>query len=352
MNPSFHPELRSSAASILAIALGFGSLSAQEKEASEVGESFPSLTTVQRPQAAAVKTTFDVLQSVRRSIVHVYWKTEGQSHDRTPGFAAQDGIFVTVRQNAKIAEKVLVDTANGRQESTVAMIDPATGLVLIDGGESAIPAVPALPCGTSREFFISSTIFALQLNHEGHPNQAIQGVVIGRDRTVDGKPMPMAYMRLQIPGAKAFGGLPVLNERGEVVAVDLGTRLDDDGEEFHALPVEAASKLITDLEDFGKRENAWLGVTFNTGTTTAKVVSVRPDSPGAQANLLPGDVVIYFAGARIDTLDDLADTCYTLTPGRAAEIHVLRGVDRVQGRLTPVSVSKKPRIQDSGDAKP
>jgi S1-C subfamily serine protease len=122
----------------------------------------------------------------------------------------------------------------------------------------------------------------------------------------------------------------------------LGRELDDAGSEFHVLPVEVAAKLISDLKLYGRRMEAWIGLRFNTGTTTAKVIGVRPGSPGAACGVLPGDVVIHLAGARIDTIDDLSDSCYTLTPGRAAEIHLLRGVDRLERSLTPQVMTAKP----------
>ncbi len=295
-------------------------------------------------ETSIAPTSFPVLSEVTPSLVHVYWRGEARSRtERTPGFALPNGMFVTVRSSAKVAENVIIRSSTSDHEARIVLIDSNSGLVLAKGSRKAGEEVPPLKLGASRQLYIGDSAFALTLDQDGFAEQTVDGVLIGRDRKVEGKELPVAHLRVRIPDALSFGGLPLLDGRGRVIGVDLGRRLDDDGEEFHVLPIEVASKLATDLQDFGKREDAWLGVTFNTGTTTAKVVSVRPGSPGDQADMKPGDVVIYFGGARIDTLDDLSDTCYCLTPGRAADIHFLRGVTRVQKQLTPAPKSAKPQ---------
>ncbi len=293
--------------------------------------------------SALPPASFPVLGEISPSLVHVFWRGEKRSRtERTPGFAMAGGMFVTVRGAAKVAETVVVRSATKNDhDARVVLIDSASGLVLIRGGQSAMADVAPFVLGSSRSLFIGDSTFALRLNDEGFAEQTLVGVVIGRDRRLEGKELPLAHLRVRIPLSRTVGGLPLLDSRGRVVGIDLGRRFDNKGEEFHVLPIEVASKLATDLQDFGKREDAWLGVTFNTGTTTAKVVSVRPGSPGDRADMKPGDVVIYFGGARIDTLDDLADTCYCLTPGRTAEIHFLRGVTRVERQLTPAAKSAR-----------
>ncbi|MEM1295063.1 MAG: PDZ domain-containing protein [Verrucomicrobiota bacterium] len=295
-------------------------------------------------ETSIAPTSFPVLSEVTPSLVHIYWRGEKRSRtERTPGFALANGMFATVRESAKVAESVIIRSSQSDREAQVVLIDSNSGLVLVKGTRKAGEEVPPMELGTSRQLYIGDPAFALALDQEGQPEQAVDGILIGRDRRVEGKELPVAHLRVRIPNALSFGGLPLLDGRGRVIGIDLGRRLDDNGEEFHVLPIEVASKLATDLLDFGKREDAWLGVTFNTGTTTAKVVSVRPGSPGDQADMKPGDVVIYFGGARIDTLDDLSDTCYCLTPGRSADIHFLRGVTRVQKQLTPAPKSAKPQ---------
>jgi S1-C subfamily serine protease len=282
-----------------------------------------------------------LIRTVETSLVQLYWKGVRKA-ELTPGFPVANGMFVSVRPGATVAEQVVIRKQGSDYQAKVVLVDPHSGLVLIEGPKGSTPMIPPLPLGSSRGVFISDPLFAVRLNSEGLPEQCVIGVLSGRDRRLEGEPLPVAYLRPRIPESVSLGGLPVLDATGRVVGIDLGNHLDDDGQEFHALPVEVATKLVTDLEDFGKREEAWLGITFNTGTTTPKVVSVRPNSPGGRAGVQPGDIVIQFAGTRIDSLDDLADTCYFLTPGRTAEMAILRGISQIQRSVQPISITAKP----------
>ncbi|MFT5464974.1 MAG: hypothetical protein ACI8UO_000060 [Verrucomicrobiales bacterium] len=303
------------------------------------------ITEIEDPAIIALR----MLKGVKHSIVRVFWKKdEGAVH--TPGFCVAEGMFLSVRGEAKLHEDVILRTESGTDHrSNVVLVDLASGLVLIRGAKDDQSVLP-LKLGGSRNIYIGDQLFGLGLNTEGLAERGIVGALIGRDRSVDGKSLPIAHLRPEIPDGLSDGGLPIINREGEVIGIDLGKTLDDEGEEFHALPAEVAVKLITDLQDFGQRKDAWLGLTFNTGTTTPKVVSVRPGSPGDRANIQPGDVVIQFAGARIDTIDDLADVCYTLSPGREVPVDVLRGVTRVQRSLEPTAASDRPGGGEPGAA--
>ncbi|MEQ1843835.1 MAG: S1C family serine protease, partial [Verrucomicrobiales bacterium] len=231
----------------------------------------------------------------------------------------------------------------------VVLIDPASGLVVLNSANRIDESLQPLGLGSSRGLFVGDSVFAMRVVAlTGEPERTEVGLVVGRDRKVDGRLLEVAYLRLRIPEAGSLRGMPVFDDAGRVIGLDLGRELDSGGAEFHALPIEVAAKLLSDLKVFGRRMDAWIGLRFNTGTTTAKVVGVRPGSPGAACGVLPGDVVIHLAGARIDTIEDLSDSCYTLTPGRAAEIHFLRGVDRIERSLTPEVISAKPEEKAPG----
>ncbi len=288
-----------------------------------------------------------VFSRVAPSIARIYWEEERNGPRATHGFFVGGGCFLSVRPEATLSEEASVRTAGDTRDARVVLIDPASGLVILQSANRLDDSLEALRLGTSRGLFVGDSVFAIRFHPEaGTPEATEVGIVLGRDRKVDGRPLEVGYLRIQLPGAVSIPGMPVFDHRGEVIGLDLGRELDDGGKEFHALPVEVAAKLVSDLKQFGRRVDAWIGLRFNTGTTTAKIVGVRPGSPGALCGVLPGDVVIHFAGARIDTIEDLSDSCYTLTPGRAAEIHVLRGVDRIERMLTPDLLTAKP--DDSG----
>jgi len=283
-----------------------------------------------------------LFQRVAASLARADWQRD-EGGGATHAFFVGDGIFLTVRPEAALSEEVSLRTVQGTRDARVVLVDGASGLVLLSSANRLDEALEPLPLGASRMLFIGDSVFAIRVDaRTGEPQGTEVGVVIGRDRKVDGKLLEVAHLRVQLSGVVSLRGMPVFNHTGQVVGLDLGTELDDAGAEFHVLPVELAAKLVSDLKEYGRRVDAWIGLSFNTGTTTAKVVSVRPGSPGAACGVLPGDVIIHFAGARVDTIDDLSDSCQTLTAGRAAEIHLLRGVDRIERFVTPSSLAAKP----------
>jgi S1-C subfamily serine protease len=283
-----------------------------------------------------------LFRRVAVSLARADW-TEGRGEDSSHAFFVGDGVFLTVRPGAALSEEVTLRTAQGTRDARVVLVDPPSGMVLLSSANRLDETLEPLPLGASRTLFVGDSVFAIRVDpRTGEALGTSVGMVIGRDRRVDGKSLEVAHLRVQLNGVVSLRGMPVFDHRGQVVGLDLGEELDDGGEEFHVLPVEMAAKLVSDLKEFGRRVDAWIGLRFNTGTTTAKVVAVRPGSPGAVCGVLPGDVVIHFAGARIDTIEDLSDSCHTLTAGRAAEIHLLRGVDRIECVLTPGRLADKP----------
>ncbi len=299
-------------------------------------------------QPKGIFVSSQLLKDARTSMVQVFWRGKEKTEE-TPGFAVSNGMFVSVRKGATVMQEVVLRNGDKDYEGRVVLVDTKSGVVLLEGVQSEVDSIPPLALGTSRSFYVGDALFAVTLDDTGRADRCLVGLMVGRDRRLEGTRLPIGLLRAQIPECEPIGGLPIMEGSGKVIAIDLGRELEDDGE-FHALPIEVVAKLVTDLENFGKREDAWLGVTFNRGTTTPKVVSVRPNSPGDRAGLLPGDIVINFAGARIDTLDDLSDTCYCLTPGRETEIHILRGITSVKRKLQPMAVSSKP--QDGGVPRP
>lgn len=284
-----------------------------------------------------------MLQRVSGSVARALWQEAVGGPDFTQAFFVGDGTFLSVKPGAALSDEVVLRTAEGEREGRVVLVDPASGLVVLHCASRLEESLEPLGFGSSRALFIGDSVFALRVVPlSGLPEKTEVGILVGRDRKVEGKLLEVAYLRVRVEGGGSVKGMPIFDGAGRVVGLDLGRELDAGGAEFHALPIEVAAKLVSDLKVYGRRMEAWIGLRFNTGTTTAKVIGVRPGSPGAACGVLPGDVVIHFAGARIDTIDDLSDSCYTLTPGRAAEIHLLRGVDRIESSLTPQVLSARP----------
>jgi serine protease Do len=84
-----------------------------------------------------------------------------------------------------------------------------------------------------------------------------------------------------------------------------------------AIPAKLARPVIDQLRATGKVARGWLGVQIQTVTEDiakglgldeaegALVAGVQPNSPAAQAGILPGDVIIKYNGEKVARLKDL-----------------------------------------------
>lgn len=74
-----------------------------------------------------------------------------------------------------------------------------------------------------------------------------------------------------------------------------------------------------------------LGVTADRG---ALVLGVDAGSPGDNAGIRPGDVVVEFAGERVDSIEDLLGALRHTRPGSRQSLVVTRGGERIDTSVT------------------
>jgi hypothetical protein len=76
----------------------------------------------------------------------------------------------------------------------------------------------------------------------------------------------------------------------------------------------------------GPRLRSYLGSVpeYDAANDGVKLAAVAPGSPAANAGLRPGDIITHFAGARIESIDDLMGQLNSKKPGEEVEIIVRR----------------------------
>jgi len=145
-------------------------------------------------------------------------------------------------------------------------------------------------------------------------------------------------------------GGPLLNLRGEVVAVNTAIASSSGGSEGigFAIPIDMAIRVAEELVAHGKLRRAYLGVTLDPEFSSddafrgngfpggALVKDVRDGSPAAAANLMRGDVILEFDGNGVDNDDHLV-TQVGLTPlGQEVPVIISRGGRRYRTNITVV----------------
>ena len=133
-------------------------------------------------------------------------------------------------------------------------------------------------------------------------------------------------------------GGPLFNLRGEVVGVNSGFYSDSgiyQGVSF-AVPIDVAMDVVAELRAHGKVTRGRIGVRLQEVTTDlarafqlprtagALVLEVFRGSGAARAAIIPGDVIVRFAGQPIETDGDLVRLTAAAKPGTYVDLELVR----------------------------
>lgn len=245
------------------------------------------------------------------------------------------GLIVTSHHVVKGADSVTITLQDGRKlEARVAGADPKTDLALLE--VDAAEALPAVEFGDSDRTRIGDWVVAVG-NPFGLGGTVTAGIVSARGRDIGSGPYD-DYLQLDAPINRGNSGGPLFDRSGRVVGVNTAIFSPTGGNVGigFAVPANVAKPIIDTLRTDGKVHRGWLGVEIQhidetmaeaLGLEDAKgalVASVLEDGPAAGAGLLPGDVIVSFAGEPLDTMKDLPRIVAEIDSGTEVEIEVWR----------------------------
>ena len=104
-----------------------------------------------------------------------------------------------------------------------------------------------------------------------------------------------------------------------------------------AIPIDLAQKVIASLKKNGRVARGWLGISTMDaprGEPGALVAAVQPGGPAARAGIEPGDVIVGFAGHKIEQPEDVAGATLELEPGTHVTLELARGGTRRSAEVT------------------
>jgi Do/DeqQ family serine protease len=139
-------------------------------------------------------------------------------------------------------------------------------------------------------------------------------------------------------------GGPLLNLRGEVVAINTAVNIQAQGIGF-AIPTSTVRPVLDELIKTGRISHAWMGVQLQVVSpelahylglqkvTGAFVRVVVINSPAARAGLRPGDVILELDGARVENPEKVIRAIRTHQVGESLVVKVFR-----EGRTHDIEV--------------
>ena len=244
-----------------------------------------------------------------------------------------DGLIVTNAHVVDGADSVEVRMVDGTAyEAEIVGTDDETDLALLRVGADDLPEVPL---GESDAVRVGETVAAVG-NPFGLSTTVTKGIVSAAGRMMPGG----AYVDfLQTDAAinRGNSGGPLFNMAGEVIGVNTSIFSPNGGNVGigFAVPSNIVADVVGDLLDDGAVARGWLGVSIQPvspeiadalgldaarGALVADVVSPSP----SEGVLEQGDVILSFAGERVDESRDLPRIVGRTDPGTPVEVRVRR----------------------------
>jgi serine protease Do len=259
-----------------------------------------------------------------------------------------DGYIITNNHVIDGATDIRV-TLNDRRILPAKLIgaDPLTDLAVIKIEGSNFPNIPL---GDSSQLHPGQSVLAFG-NPFGFRFTVTRGIVSALNRPnpySDDAHKPGQYIQTDAAINPGNSGGPLVNARGEVVGIN--TFLISPSGSFagmgFAIPTQIVQPTVDSLVRYGKVAHSYIGVGitdvtpenskfFDLKDANGAVISeVQPDSPGAQAGLKVGDVIVELDGKKVTDAGQLQAEVSSKRPGTKVTLDVLRDGKNVNVPVT------------------
>jgi serine protease Do len=258
----------------------------------------------------------------------------GPTHRVGTGFFIDgEGRFATAATLVENTTSCWIDWHGQRVNARVLGLDPATNLALLQVNAAkcmgeGVPT-PCLNVGDSDALRIGSMVVTIGYPYD-LPSAPSVGFVTGLDIKCGTRVFPVNYVRASCALRPGQGGGPMFNARGEVVGIIVAVPSDD---QCYALPIRAAQKVCADLEQYGRPQSGYVGLSVverqnpdADGSAYQVIVQeVASNSPAATAGFRDNDVVIRICTNEIHRAADVLNKMFFQRCHDTIKMTVLRG---------------------------
>ena len=264
-----------------------------------------------------------------------------------------DGHILTNEHVVRQAERIVITMSDGtRAESTVIGADDIYDIALL---KIEAKNLPYAPLGDSDRLSIGEWVIAIgspfgYLLGDAQPSVTV-GVVSALHRDVKSSTeTPVFQNMIQTDAAINPGnsGGPLVSSAGEVIGINTFIFTTAEGNVpgmSFAIPINTTKMITDELLHYGRVRTTWTGIRVSGLTPEVArrlglgvesglfVEKVEEESPGAQAGIRQGDVIIEVNGAKVGTPEQTVRSVFGLRVGDTIEMIINRG-----GKLQTVKV--------------
>jgi len=294
----------------------------------------------------------------------------GEEESRGGGIATGSGILIDkeghIVTNNHVIEgaskvEVKLGSSDTEHEAEVVGADPATDVALLKVDAPASEEHP-LSLGDSSKVHVGDPVVAI-----GNP--------FGLDRTVTAGIVSALQRQIQAPNGFSIShviqtdaainpgnsGGPLIDSAGQVIGINSQIQTGGSGDGNvgigFAVPINTAREVVEQIEENGKVEHAFIGISggnitpalakalklpVEQGVLINEVVKGSPADKagleggdteatieGAQVNL-GGDIITEVDGKKVDSMEEVVDEVNSAHPGDKMELTVIRGADETK----------------------
>jgi S1-C subfamily serine protease len=283
--------------------------------------------------------------------VEVRAKNRGERHGGGSGFLiTPDGFILTNSHVVTGTSSIDVRLIDGtRYEASIVGNDPHTDLAVL---RISSPNQVAVRLGDSDAILPGQLVIAVG-NPLGFQATVTAGVVSALGRTMRARSGRLIDSVIQTDAALNPGnsGGPLVNSRGEVIGVNTAVILPAQGICF-AIGINTAKFVAARLIRDGRITRSYIGVAGQSVPLHRRLVrfydlpvesgvlvlSVEEGSPAAKSAARDGDVIIAYGATPVSTVDDLHRLLTEDEVGKASELTVIRGTEKLHLPIVPVPV--------------
>lgn len=263
-----------------------------------------------------------------------------------------DGLILTNSHVVHDASRIEVALADGRHfPAHTVGDDPATDLAVLrlDVSNSDAPGLIAAPLGDSRQLRVGQLAIAIG-NPYGFQYTVTAGVISALGRSLRSYSGRLIDDVIQTDASLNPGnsGGPLVTSEGNVVGVNTATIMGAQGLCF-AIGINTAKFVAGRLLRDGRIRRSYIGVEAQTAPLHRRLVrfydlpsdsgvivlGVTCGSPGAQAGLREGDVIVALDGKPVAGVDDLHRLLTDVRMGVSCSLTVLRRTEKLELQVVP-----------------
>ncbi len=264
----------------------------------------------------------DIFDRYRRGVVKVHAQDEHSDIYGTGFFIDPTGTLYTAYSVAGDAVNFTVDYRGKTYPARLIMADLPSGIAIL----KVDVVSQALPVGKAAELEVATPVLAI-----GYPLDLPEtpsfGMIAGFDHKYLGRYFHTRHLRVNLPTQRGEAGAPVLNLKGEVVGIVVGTLENESA--CYALPIEAAEKVRDDVARFGEVRPGWVGAEVAEAKEAVEgsrtvVTDILGPVNAADGGMRPGDVLLKVGKIDVREPEDVIDASFFLTAGDTVPIVVVR----------------------------